>query len=154
MDHYGESNKFRVYLIIRTFGLLLLRITTKLQECTGITTFPTPPPHNLYIWTATTQNHYQASGMHRDHYFCDTHGKTAVLRLQRRLPQVANLGTSSSRKTFIAFKWVRLRAQTGDTHGTSRRKPPEPATNAPPQNYTSHTLNLGTVCVPRGSRVS
>ena len=72
MGHYGESNKFRVYLIIRTFGLLLLRITTKLQECTEITTFPTPPSHNLYIWTATTQNHYQASGMHRDHYFCDT----------------------------------------------------------------------------------
>ena len=43
LGHYGESNKFRVYLIIRTFGLLLLRITTKLQECTEITTFPAPP---------------------------------------------------------------------------------------------------------------
>ena len=38
-NHY----KFFTPLIIHTFGLLPLRITTKLQECTEITTFPTPP---------------------------------------------------------------------------------------------------------------
>jgi len=69
---YENHYKFFTPLIIRTFGLLLLRITTNLQECTEITTFPTPPYQNPHIWTATTQNHYQASGMHRDHYFCDT----------------------------------------------------------------------------------
>ena len=31
--------------------------------------YPTQNPH---IWTATTENHYQASGMHRDHYFSYT----------------------------------------------------------------------------------
>ena len=30
------------------------------------------PTHNPHIWRATTENHYQASGMHRDHYFSNT----------------------------------------------------------------------------------
>ena len=38
---------------------------------------------------------------------------TLLLRLQRRLLQVANLGTSSSRRTFIAFRYVRLETQIG-----------------------------------------
>ena len=44
-NHYN----FFTPLIIHTFGLLLLRITTKLQECTEITTFATAPSHNPYI---------------------------------------------------------------------------------------------------------
>ena len=40
---YENHYKFFTPLIIRTFGLLLLRITTNLQECTEITTFATPP---------------------------------------------------------------------------------------------------------------
>ena len=31
--------------------------------------YPTQNPH---IWPATTENHYQASGIHRDHYFSYT----------------------------------------------------------------------------------
>ena len=46
-------------------------------------------------------------------------------KLQRCLLQVANLGTSSSRKTFIAFRGVRPETQTG-AHGRTRRYPSKP----------------------------
>ena len=45
-----------------------------------------------------------------------------LLRLQRRLLQVANLGTSRSRRTFIAFKEVGSETQIG----TPRKKPALP----------------------------
>ena len=68
-----------------------------------------------------------------------------LLRPQRRLLQVANLGTSSSRRTIVAFKEVGSETQIGTPRGRIRCYLHKGSKNWPTQISISHTLNLGTV---------